>query len=65
MATKARTAQAWRPDDAAIQAIVAGTHGDPFAVLGMHQHAEGALSVRVFWPGAAARDGVAAAGGLP
>jgi len=33
------------------QAIVAGTHGDPFAVLGMHGGAD-ALSVRVFLPGA-------------
>jgi 1,4-alpha-glucan branching enzyme len=43
---------AWRPDDGAVAAIVAGRHGDPFAVLGMHAHAGGPVSVRVFWPGA-------------
>jgi len=44
--------EAWRPDDGAIEAIVAGRHGDPFAVLGMHARGDGPLSVRVFWPGA-------------
>ena len=42
----------WRPDDAAVDAIVAGRHGDPFSVLGMHQAEDGTVSVRVFWPGA-------------
>lgn len=42
----------WRPDDAAIRAVVAGRHGDPFGILGMHVHAAAPLSVRVFWPGA-------------
>ena len=42
----------WRPDDAAIAALVAGRHGDPFSILGMHGGAEAPLSVRVFWPGA-------------
>ena len=46
---------AWAPDDKAIAAIVAGTHGDPFAVLGMHGGHGTPLSVRVYWPGA---DGV-------
>ncbi len=41
----------WRPDDAAIKAIVEGRHGDPFAVLGPHDGKDG-LSIRVFWPGA-------------
>ena len=35
----------------AIEAIVRGTHGDPFAVLGMHETAHG-LTVRTFAPGA-------------
>ena len=43
---------AWQPDDAAIDAIVAGRHGDPFAVLGMHGGDGKVVSVRVFWPGA-------------
>ncbi len=43
---------AWQPDDAAVDAIVAGTHGDPFAVLGLHGGDGKALSVRAFWPGA-------------
>ena len=45
---------AWRPDDGAIDAILAGHHGDPFAILGMHGGSGngGPLSVRVFWPGA-------------
>ncbi len=46
---------AWQPDDAAIEAIVAGKHGDPFAVLGPHGGDGVPLSVRAFWPGA---DGV-------
>ena len=44
-------ANAWQPDPAAVAAIVAGRHGDPFAVLGMQARGD-ALSVRVFWPGA-------------
>jgi len=43
----------WRPAAADIDAIAAGRHGDPFAVLGMHQAEDGSVSVRVFWPGAA------------
>ena len=46
---------AWQPDDTAIEAIVAGKHGDPFAVLGLHGGDGDPLSVRAFWPGA---DGV-------
>ena len=39
-----------RPD--AINSIVAGQHGDPFAVLGPHATRDGTLSVRVLRPGA-------------
>jgi 1,4-alpha-glucan branching enzyme len=39
------------PDAGAIEAIVHGRHGDPFAVLGPHDTAEG-CSVRTFLPGA-------------
>jgi 1,4-alpha-glucan branching enzyme len=48
-----KPAPSWRPADADVEAIVAGRHGDPFAVLGMHQAPDGAVSVRAFWPGAA------------
>jgi len=44
--------KAWRPDDAAIAAVVGGRHGDPFSILGMHVHANAPVSVRAFWPGA-------------
>jgi 1,4-alpha-glucan branching enzyme len=39
-------------DDATIAAIVSGDHGDPFAVLGMHEApgGDGALMVRAFAP---------------
>ena len=37
--------------DAAITAIVEGSHGDPFAVLGLHEE-DGACVVRAFVPGA-------------
>jgi 1,4-alpha-glucan branching enzyme len=39
------------PDRGAVAALVAGRHGDPFALLGMHEVGD-ALVVRVFWPGA-------------
>jgi 1,4-alpha-glucan branching enzyme len=39
------------PDQANIDAIVAGRHGDPFAVLGPHRVPDG-LSIRVFAPAA-------------
>ncbi len=45
-------ADSWRPDEAAVKAIVAGRHGDPFAVLGMHARGDAPITVRVFWPGA-------------
>jgi 1,4-alpha-glucan branching enzyme len=48
--------------DEAIAAIVAGRHGDPFAVLGMHDDGAGVV-VRAFVPGAEAVSVVAADGG--
>ncbi len=42
----------WRPEDGAVDAIIAGSHGDPFAVLGMHGGDGVPLSVRAFWPDA-------------
>src|SRR5215468_2998690 len=36
----------------AIQSLVAGEHGDPFAVLGPHPTQDGSLSVRALLPGA-------------
>jgi 1,4-alpha-glucan branching enzyme len=39
----------WRPDQAAMEALVAGRHGDPFSVLGPHAGTVG-LSIRVFAP---------------
>jgi 1,4-alpha-glucan branching enzyme len=52
--TAKETRPAWRPSEADVDALVNGSHGDPFAVLGMHQAGDGTVSVRVFWPGAAA-----------
>ena len=39
------------PDAGAVEAIVQGRHGDPFAVLGPHDSA-GGCSIRAFLPGA-------------
>jgi 1,4-alpha-glucan branching enzyme len=39
-------------DRAAVAALCAARHGDPFAVLGMHADASGALWVRTLQPGA-------------
>jgi len=39
-------------DTAAVASIVRGTHGDPFAVLGMHATRGGAVTVRAFLPDA-------------
>ena len=47
----------------AIEAIVAGRHGDPFAVLGPHE-ADGAIVVRAFVPGADRVDAVTPDGEL-
>src|SRR5437867_4891164 len=40
---------------ATVDAIVEGRHGDPFAVLGVHE-ADGRIVVRAFVPGAATVD---------
>ena len=37
----------------AIQSLVTGKHGDPFAVLGPHAARDGSVTVRVFLPGVA------------
>ncbi len=37
-----------------INAIVHGTHGDPFAILGQHQLADGRTAIRAFFPEATA-----------
>ena len=47
----------------AIDAIVDGRHGDPFAVLGVHE-ADGAIVVRAFVPGADTLDAVTLDGDL-
>jgi 1,4-alpha-glucan branching enzyme len=49
------------PDD--LRAIVTATHGDPFAVLGVHADAAGARRLRVFLPGAVRVEARAADGG--
>ncbi len=51
----------WRPDQAAIRAIVEGRHVDPFSILGPHRCADG-LSIRVFAPAADKVDAVGAEG---
>jgi len=48
----------------AVEAIVGGYHGDPFAVLGPHA-VDGGVAVRAFQPGAAAAWVVAADGETP
>jgi 1,4-alpha-glucan branching enzyme len=40
---------AWQAPEADVTAIVAARHGDPFAVLGLHESAEG-LAIRTFVP---------------
>ncbi|MCB1883038.1 MAG: 1,4-alpha-glucan branching protein GlgB [Geminicoccaceae bacterium] len=48
------TAGTFRPaDPAAVEALVAGRHGDPFGILGPHEAADG-WTVRVFLPDAVA-----------
>ena len=39
-----------RPEQREIEAIVRGTHGDPFAILGLHGGNDRPLSLRVFAP---------------
>ncbi len=43
----------WVPDRRDIDAIVAGKHADPFAVLGPHTAPSGVATVSVFHPEAA------------
>ncbi len=52
MTVSPKTKPSWRPENAAIAAIVEGRHGDPFAILGAHGGGAVPVSVRVFWPGA-------------
>jgi 1,4-alpha-glucan branching enzyme len=40
--------------EAEVQALVQARHADPFALLGMHTGADGALWMRALLPGAAA-----------
>jgi 1,4-alpha-glucan branching enzyme len=42
----------WRPPQSDIDAIVAGNHGDPFAVLGLHNVESSGYAIRVFAPDA-------------
>ena len=44
------------------QAVVAGDHGDPYAVLGMHEEAGHGLVVRTFQPGARSVEVISADG---
>jgi len=37
-------------DNAATEALVAGRHGDPFSILGLHPDGDGALALRAFLP---------------
>ncbi|MCY7316856.1 MAG: 1,4-alpha-glucan branching protein GlgB [Rubrivivax sp.] len=52
-------------NDADVQAVVQGRHGDPFAVLGPHPGGDGVLWVRCFLPDAAAVRVVAGARAWP
>ena len=45
----------WRPEQAAVDELVAGRHGDPFAILGPHP-CGGGVTVRVLAPAAQAAD---------
>src|SRR5688500_3859743 len=49
MTTKTRSRQD-APDPAAVEALVRGDHGDPFALLGMHEAPGGRLVVRTLQP---------------
>jgi 1,4-alpha-glucan branching enzyme len=53
---------AWQTSDAEMEAIVSGRHGDPFAVLGLHER--GGWIARAFVPGAEAIE-VASLSGAP
>ncbi|WP_439542261.1 1,4-alpha-glucan branching protein GlgB [Hyphomicrobium sp.] len=65
MTPRAETVRAaeWAPDRRDIDAIVAGKHGDPFAVLGPHTAPGGAATISVFHPEAATVDVVDAESG--
>ncbi len=54
----------WAAAEAAVEAIIAGRHGDAFAVLGPHAVPEGTV-LRAFLPDAAAVELVTDAGALP
>jgi len=56
--TNFRNNSEWKPTASEIDAIETGRHGDPFAVLGPHELADGTLAVRVFAPDAEAIDAV-------
>jgi 1,4-alpha-glucan branching enzyme len=51
----------WKTSAAEIEAIVAGRHADPFAVLGLHQAGKGWVA-RAFVPGASALEVLSPAG---
>ena len=46
------------PEPSAVEAIVAATHGDPFAILGPHDLPDG-CAIRMFFPGADAVQAIA------
>jgi 1,4-alpha-glucan branching enzyme len=52
----------WRPDAAAVEALLKGNHGDPFSVLGPHK-CEAGVSVCVLAPSAEAVEVVDGEGG--
>src|SRR5258707_5663526 len=49
--SEARREDGWRLDESDVATLVAGTHGDPFAVLGPHQSGRTWVA-RAFIPGA-------------
>ncbi len=51
-AAQSGSASRWRPPQSDIEAIVAGNHGDPFAVLGPHAAENAGFSICVFAPDA-------------
>lgn len=65
MTVRAQTAHMapWAPPMRDIEDIVAGRHGDPFAILGPHRTPDGKPTVSVFHPDAATVDVVDAQGG--
>jgi len=59
MTSSHRQQLGWRPSDTDIDAIATGRHDDPFAILGPHALADGALALRVFAPDADAVTAIA------